>query len=143
MWLRIAAHYPVEYIAEVLARYRSHAEIMAQTEDIWIVHQSRAVAIDRAVTLAPVVYGPVRAQAMAALCLFTGRQLALVGDHDEARHMFAQAIRWRPVLFSAYSHWLLSWLGPAKLKKATRMLRRLRNHWYRAQVTRLVKPEHK
>jgi len=139
MWLRLAVTCAVDYVPEVLARYRVHSGRVAQTESPYEVHQSRVAVIERAVAFAPQIYGPVRVQAMAALCLFTGRQLALAGQPVQARQMFAQAIRWQPALISAYSHWLLSWLGSGMLKKTARVMSRLRSYWYQIRLANAAK----
>jgi len=141
MWLRIAAVYTVDYLPEVLARYRVHSGSATQTESAYEVYQSRAAVIERAVAFAPQIYGPIRAQAMAALCLFTGRQLALAGQPAQARQMFTQAIRWQPALLSAYNHWLLSWLGSWLLKKTARVMSRLRSYWYQIRLAYAAKRE--
>jgi GT2 family glycosyltransferase len=143
MWLRLAADYSVSYVSEVLARYRVHLGSVTQTESADVMYQSRAAVIERAVAFAPQVYGPVRAQAMAALSLFAGRQLILAGQSTSARQMFAQAIRWQPALASAYSHWLLSWLGPVVSKKVAYTLRWLRSYWHRIYITNVIESESK
>ncbi len=129
IWLRIAAQHPVEFIPEVLARYRVHRGAMTQSEDIRAVHQDRVEVIERAVAFAPHVYGPVHRQALAALCLHTGRRLAVAGKASEARAMFKQAIRLSPGSTTAYAHWLASLTGQSALQGIARLTLWLRGKW--------------
>jgi glycosyltransferase involved in cell wall biosynthesis len=130
MWLRIAAHYPLSYIPEPLARYRSHEQTATRSEDIWTVYRSRTSVIDRAVAFAPELYTPSRCHAMASVCLFTGRQFALAGDAKSARAMFARAIEWQPRCYSAYPQWLITLIGPSLLKRTARLMLQARTSRY-------------
>jgi glycosyltransferase involved in cell wall biosynthesis len=129
MWLRIAAHHAVEYIPEVLARYRVHSGAMTQREDISAVHEDRTGVIERAVAFAPQVYGRMRKQALAALCLHTGRRLALAGNAREAQAMFRRAMRLTPGSTTAYAHWLASLTGQSALQGIARLMFWLRGIW--------------
>jgi GT2 family glycosyltransferase len=121
MWLRIAARYPLAYVPAALARYRFHGQTAARSEDIWAVYRSRADVIERAIAFAPEVYSPMRGQAMAALCLYAGRQFALAGNAQDARAMFAQVIRLQPRASAAYAQWLLTLPGSRVLKATARL----------------------
>jgi glycosyltransferase involved in cell wall biosynthesis len=135
MWLRIAAHHPIVYLPDVLARYRYHGQNAARAEDPWTVHRSRTAVIERAVSFAPAVYTPAQAQAMAALSLYTGRQFALAGNARDARTMFAQAIHWQPHLAVAYLQWAITLPGPLVLRTIAHATLRARDKKLAAKTT--------
>jgi glycosyltransferase involved in cell wall biosynthesis len=127
MWLRIAAHVPIAYVPEALARYRLHGQTATRSEDMWTVYRSRAAVIERAMAFAPNVYTPAKEAALAALYMYIGRQFALAGNARDARAMFAQAMRLRPRAGAAYAQWLLTLPGPTLLKASARAALWLRN----------------
>jgi glycosyltransferase involved in cell wall biosynthesis len=130
MWLRIAAGYPLAYIPMALARYRIHENTTLNSESIRMVYQSRVDVIKRSCDFAPAVYESWKNHATAAVCLFTGRQFALVGNTKDARAMFAQAIHLLPGINSAYAQWLITLPGSLFLRLTARLLLWIRDRQY-------------
>jgi len=128
LWLRIAAHYPIIYIPKVLARYRIHKGNLTGNEDVWKVHQSNVMVIERTSLYAPDVYLRIRRCALAAQNIRTGRALAGLGYVKEARKMFIQAIYEFPGYWQAYIFYLITLLNDqflSKLIKLNRLRRRI------------------
>ncbi|MBI3240804.1 MAG: glycosyltransferase [Chloroflexi bacterium] len=124
MWLRIAARYPVGYINCPLARYRVHNASGTSREAVEAAYQSELTVIERAITREPEQLEPLKAHAIANLATRMGRRAARSGDLAEARRLFAQAIRLRPLSARSYVDWLGALTNPPVLGVAIRL-----RHW--------------
>ncbi|MCL5951129.1 MAG: glycosyltransferase [Chloroflexi bacterium] len=128
MWLRIAPHYSVAYLAKPLARYRLHSGSVTRGQDILTWYESEIAVIRQVMGYAPNVYAGLSCDATAAVCIAAGRGLAGQGRIDEARWMFSRAIHNRPFKPHAYLFWfatLLGWKFLSALIKLNRSRRRL------------------
>jgi glycosyltransferase involved in cell wall biosynthesis len=96
--LRIAAHYQVGLVADSLARIRLHAGNSSRCVDPWDDHRIGLTLIERACAHAPAVYQPAKRRAVFAQYYRTIGVLVARGRTQEARTLFAEAVRLEPQL---------------------------------------------
>lgn len=94
--LRVAARYQVGLVADPLARIRIHAGNSSRRVDPWDDHRMGLELIARACAQAPAVYESVRQRAVFAQYYRTIGVLVAHGRAQEARSLFARAIRMDP-----------------------------------------------
>ena len=92
-WLRIAGSYRVGYVAAPLLRYRWHPVQATQRMSLEVSLRNRLALIDEAVERHPHRLKPLRARAHAAVFVAVGRLYLSRGDAQEARTLFARALR--------------------------------------------------
>ena len=127
MWLRIAAKYPVEYVAKPLARRRVHSEMKTVNRN-WNIQYKRCVnTIEQAVAREPKRLGHLRRQAIARYCYVTGQSLISKRDLVGARTMFYRSIRLNPFVPKTYLYWLISMTGRPVINIASQFLRWLQH----------------
>jgi len=126
MWLRIAARYPVGLVNRPLARYQVHSASSTGGEHPLVALESQLAVIERAVAREPERLAHLKNQAIAQVCIGTGRTLARDGNLAEARMLFARAIRLVPGAAEAYLYWLSCLTGKPLLNVAIRL-----RHWLR------------
>lgn len=128
MWLRIAAHFPVGYVAQPLAKHRVHQSSLTQSGDTIHALRVRLDIVERTVASNPDRLSPLRAQALSNVHLGIGQTRAQRGDRSGAREGFWDAFRLYPKNIKLIAYWLaallpLSWLR--LLSQCRRWMRRL------------------
>lgn len=96
--LRIAATHQIGFVPEALVRVRIHAGNSSRGVDVWDEHRNGLALIEKACTSAPTVYEPGRQRAIFAQYYRTIGVLVAHGRQEEARSLFAQAMRLDPRL---------------------------------------------
>lgn len=132
MWLRIASRYPIHFVSDVLAGYRIHGGMVSRNQSPLRMHYYCVETIERAATLIPDVYGPVRRRALSAQARRTGRMFVSRGQLREARALFTQAIHHYPIDISSYIYWLLCAIDPAVVQSVVRL-----GQWWRRRRSKV------
>jgi glycosyltransferase involved in cell wall biosynthesis len=123
MWLRLASAFPVTCVQRPLAKIRSHAGSMTGTMDLDVALTSKVAVVEKAVCLRPASLLPLMARAIAEVHMDVGEWRFRRREYDNARAMFATAIRVRPISLRAVAYWLATFL-PSRLIHAFVQLRR-------------------
>ncbi len=126
MWLRIAARYPIELVAEPLVRYRVHSGAGTASESVDIILESKRIVIERAIEREPRRLAHLRSRVLSNLYLTYGRLSASRGSYVRARQLFGQAIRALPASVPAYLYWMLATSGSHGWNLALNVKRRFR-----------------
>lgn len=126
MWLRIAARYPIGLVNCPLAGYRVHAASKIQSELPAVHYERNLYVIERAISREPQRLARLRNQSIACLCIRIGQMSARRKEMDEARKMFAKAIRLNPTAMQAYVYWLGGFASEPVRDAAIRSV-----HWLR------------
>jgi glycosyltransferase involved in cell wall biosynthesis len=102
LWLRIAAHYQIGFIATPLFRARLHAGNTRR--DPWQNHEPGLAVIEHACAAAPQVYTPVKQRAVLSHYYRTINLLRTSGQQEEARDLFTRAMHIDPALLREVFH---------------------------------------
>ena len=109
-WLRLAARYAVDFIAEPLT-FRAPQVQMTEAEDIEAIYRSRQRVIEAAVARHRQQLADLRSQSLAQICVSAGHSYLKAQSRVQARHKFAEALTHNPHCSDAYLSWIASFLS--------------------------------
>jgi len=128
LWLRLAARYPVDFIPDVVAMRRQHAQNITNNSDVTMM--SNAVSIlNHLKQREPEAVARIRHahnRALARAHFLLGVACVNSGDRRRGRVEIARSLRYAPINMKAYGWWLLSWFGSDALRGLRHLKRRFK-----------------
>lgn len=122
MWLRIAAQFPVGFVADSLARRRVHSEMGTLNLKWKIIYDRCVYTIERAVAREPKRLKRLRRRTLANFSYLSGLALISKRELAEARRMLFRSIRMNPFVPKTYFYWLMTLTGRPTINLASRLL---------------------
>ncbi len=116
MWLRIAEHYPVGYLAESYFAYRLHAENGTRTEDHAKALSSKLRVISDAVSRNPSKLEPLAEQARSKQTINSAKAALRGANKLMARIIVGKLLAEQPANLSAYALWIMSYISDGFLR---------------------------
>ncbi len=146
MWMRIARHYKIDYVPEVLTKYRQHTSQSTRTHDDRPDRDSVAmIAIKKLLDQYPEIRGEIGEKTIRrrmAMLYFDMAYYALwQGANRNARVCLRQAIRRWPAKSEYYIAYAVSLLPPAGAKAMRRGWHRMRGLFSKDGMKPLIAPD--
>ncbi|MDQ7039509.1 MAG: glycosyltransferase [Rhodothermus sp.] len=126
LWLRVAAHHAVCYVARPLVLIRDHPDRKTGTVALQELVRARVRIVEEAVARHPALE-PLRRIALAGIYEGAGRKALAQNQRAEARDLLGQALQLHPWVLKRWGYWLAGWL-PGSVR---RMLGWLRAQWWK------------
>jgi glycosyltransferase involved in cell wall biosynthesis len=93
MWLRIAARWRVSVVREPLAKYRIHCASITHSSNADALYESKRKVVEQAVARNPERLEGMKSRVLAGIAVSAGLRHLKQGSKQDARRMFANAVR--------------------------------------------------
>ncbi|MCS6860982.1 MAG: glycosyltransferase [Abditibacteriales bacterium] len=126
LWLRLAARYPVDFVPEVVAMRRQHAQNITNNSDVTMMRNAVSI-LNNLRRREPEAVGRIRhahTRALARAHFLLGVAYVNKGEGRRGRAEIARSLRYTPTHLPALGWWLLSWFGTGALKGLRHVKRR-------------------
>ena len=126
MWLRIAAHFPVEFVNQPLAYYRDHYAGVTKQEDTLAALSRELYVVKKTCSQQMDKLAPVKNKAMAEVLINSGRILVKQGRIKDSRGVLHQAITLDKKRIDAFLYLIGLRLGKPFLLMAIQIIKKSR-----------------
>ncbi len=126
LWLRVAAHHPICYVAQPLVLIRDHPDRKTGTAALEELVRARVRIVEEAVARHPALK-PLRRKALAGIYEGAARKALAQHRHAAARYFLGRALRLHPWALRRWGYWMAGWL-PGSVR---RLLGWLRAQWWK------------